>query len=63
MKCVARITAYKTQHNDRLDKAIYVNMSSLRRFEDPVLLALVDIIVFWFKVKANHALIMEEDRP
>ncbi|KAG6948843.1 hypothetical protein JG687_00015230 [Phytophthora cactorum] len=39
---MVRVTGSSTSHNHRVDRAVYENNPSVRRVEDPVLLAFVD---------------------
>ncbi|KAG3065689.1 hypothetical protein PC122_g18047 [Phytophthora cactorum] len=41
-KFMVRVTGSSTSHNHRVDRAVYENNPSVRRVEDPVLLAFVD---------------------
>lgn len=43
-KFMVRVTGYSISHNHRVDRAVYENHSSVRRVEDPMLLAFVDVL-------------------
>ncbi|KAG2815935.1 hypothetical protein PC114_g14645 [Phytophthora cactorum] len=43
-KFMVRVTGSSTSHNHRVDRAVYENHPSVRRVENPVLLAFVDVM-------------------
>ncbi|KAG3248194.1 hypothetical protein PI124_g7129 [Phytophthora idaei] len=43
-KFMVRVAGTSTSHNHRVDRAVYENNPSVRRVEDPVLLAFVDVM-------------------
>ncbi|OWY99428.1 hypothetical protein PHMEG_00029567, partial [Phytophthora megakarya] len=43
-KFMVRVTGYSTHHNHRVAQAVYDNHPSVRRVEEPVLLAFVDVM-------------------